>query len=190
MYMKKTFLFILVLLPFLGMSQTNKGNSYIEVKTGLSASDVTKDTKPILGYNFNMAYSYGLFENMDLMASLSSYDAFSTEDIPSYVQQMYFSNALQLGVRGRIRCLNIVNLKLSLSGGMMVLAYNDIFYHASYPMSEMMIRPCVSGMAEIDFSINERIVLGVYYGKAIVCDSYAKNPYFDSAGLTLSLNLQ
>ena len=106
--MKKTFLFILVLLPFLGMSQTNKGNSYIEVKTGLSASDVTKDTKPILGYNFNMAYSYGLFENMDLMASLSSYDAFSTEDIPSYVQQMYFSNALQLGVRGRIRCLEII----------------------------------------------------------------------------------
>lgn len=180
---------LLILIPFLGISQTNKGNSYIEVKTGVSLSDVTKDAKPVLGYNLNIGYSYGLIENMDLTASLSSYDAFSTkDDTPAYVQPMYFCNALQLGIRGKVRCLHIVNLKLSLSGGMMIYAYNDIYYHPDYPMSEMRIRPCISGMGEIDFNISEKVALGVFYGKAIALNDNV-NPYFDSAGITLFLDL-
>ena len=84
-----------MLIPFWGLSQSNKGVSRIEVKTALSASNVTNDSKPILGYNLNVGYSYGLIENLDLTATLSSYDAMDVEDIPTFVQQMYFCNAFQ-----------------------------------------------------------------------------------------------
>ncbi|MBE6336880.1 MAG: hypothetical protein E7066_09435 [Lentimicrobiaceae bacterium] len=186
--MKSNFLILLILIPFLGISQTNKGNSYIEVKTGMSMSDVTEDTRPISGYNLNVGYSYGLIENMDLLVSFSTYDAFSTKEPPTFVRQMYFCNAMQLGVRGKIRCLDIVNIKLSLSGGMMIYAYNDVFYHADYPLSKMKIRPCISGMGEIDFNVSEKVALGVFYGKAIALNDNI-NPYFDSAGITISLKL-
>ena len=186
--MKSKFLILLIIIPFWGISQTNKGNSYIEVKTGVSLSDVTENSKPVLGYNLNVGYTYGLFENMDLLASFSTYDAFSTKDTPTFVRQMYFCNAMQLGIRGKVRCLDIVNLKLSLSGGMMVYAYNDVFYHANYPLSKMKIRPCISGIGEIDFNVSEKVALGVFYGKTIALNDN-RNPYFDSAGITISLKL-
>ena len=185
--MKTKLVFLLMLIPFWGLSQSNKGVSRIEVKTALSESNVTNDSKPILGYNLNVGYSYGLIENLDLTATLSSYDAMDVEDIPTFVQQMYFCNAFQLGVRGRLKCWDLVNLKLSLSGGMMVYAYNNIF--KVHDVTEMLIDPCISGMAEIDFDISDKVALGVFYGKSIACSSYTEYPYFDSAGISLSLKL-
>ncbi len=187
--MKIKLLIILALIPLFGMSQTNKGNSYVEVKTGLSLSEVAKNSKPILGYNLNVSYSYSLIENMDLMVSLSTSDAYSTEDTPTFVQPMYFCNALQLGVRGKVRCLDIVNLKLSLSGGMMAYAYNDILDYSNDFMTEMILTSCFSGMAEIDFNISKNVALGVFYGKSIAYRYYAPNPHFDTAGLSLSFKI-
>ena len=43
-------------------------------------------------------------------------------------------------------------------------------------------------MNKIDFNVSEKVTLGVFYGKAIALNDNI-NPYFDSAGVTISLML-
>ncbi|MBO5809615.1 MAG: hypothetical protein J6R32_02185 [Bacteroidales bacterium] len=197
------FLLMLAIMPALAMAQsekTNKGAHYLEVKTGLSISDIplinTFDAPPVEGLSFDMRYAYGLINNLDIIAAFSTYSGYESFDEImaigkfSYIDRMYYCNALQIGVRGKVKCFDFMNLKLSLTGGLMNHAqtcYGD--YPPLQPYTVMYLRSCVGGMFEVDFDISKRMSLGLFYGRTTTILNKNAGVKFDNTGLSLSVRL-
>ena len=199
-------LLMLALVSALVMAQsenTNKGAHYLEVKTGLSISDVTSNpinNNLVKGMSFDMRYAYGLIENLDIVAAYSAYSGYRvvrsfTLDVNPYlyVDPMYYCNALQVGVRGKLKCFNFMNLKLSLTGGFINCAYTrysePAIGYQPYPYAEMYLRPCLGGMFEVDFDITERMSLGLFFGRTTSILNKNLDASFDNTGVSLSVRL-
>ncbi len=195
---------MLAIVPALAMAQsekTNKGAHYLEVKTGLAISDAPFVLKDQLekGVSFDMRYAYGLINNMDIIASLTSYNGYKSFDKTLYARYedidcpnfgpMYYCNTLQVGVRGKVKCFDFMNLKLSLTGGLAysarALYRHDINFteYPPYPSTDLCLSPCFGGMFEVDFDITKRLSLGLFFGRTITTNT------FDNTGLSLSVRL-
>ena len=197
--MRKYFLLLLLaVVPALAIAQsekTNKGSHYLEVKTGLSISDATSDVSLTKGLSFDMRYAYGLINNLDIIASFTTYSGYHALD--SYAlcheDEMYYSNAFQAGIRGKIKCFNFMNLKLSLTAGVVNHAQTHYSYcdlsEPYYPYTNMYLRPCVGGMFEVDFDISERMSLGLFFGRNSSILNKNLGVTFDNTGLSLSVRL-
>lgn len=194
--MRKYFLLLLLaVVPALAIAQsekTNKGAHYLEVKTGLSISDAASDVRLTKGLSFDMRYAYGLINNLDIIAAFTTYSGYGAQDSYAlcYVDEMYYSNAFQAGIRGKVKCFNFMNLKLSLTAGVVNNAqarynYNNS-YGCYYPYTNMHLRPCVGGMFEVDFDISKRMSLGLFFGRNT---SGRHGATFDNTGLSLSVRL-
>lgn len=196
--MRKYFLLLLLaVVPALAIAQsekTNKGSHYLEVKTGLSISDVTSDMSLAKGFGFDMRYAYGLIENLDVIAAYTSgsgYKSVFGYADNSYIDEMYYGNAFQVGIRGKVKCFDFMNLKLSLTAGMINCAMTRYSYIESYiPYTEMYFKPCVGGMLEVDFDISERMSLGLFFGRnSSMLNKNIGVVTFDNTGLSLSVKL-
>ena len=189
-------LLVLAVVPALAMAQsekTNKGAHYLEVKTGLSISDATSFPSVenlVKGMSFGMRYAYGLINNLDVVAAFTTYNGY--QDIDPFVDPMYYSNALQIGVRGKVKCFDFMNLKLSLTGGLVNHAQTKYSYSYAgnyVPYTNMYLAACLGGMFEVDFDISERVSLGLFYGKTSSIVNAKFGYTFDNTGLSLSVRL-
>ena len=103
---------------------------------------------------------------------------------------MYYSNALQIGVRGKVKCFDFMNLKLSLTGGLVNHAQTKYSYAGNYvPYTNMYLAVCLGGMFEVDFDISERVSLGLFYGRTSSIVNAKFGYTFDNTGLSLSVRL-
>ena len=195
--MRKYFvLLMLAIVPALAMAQTemtNKGAHYLEIKTGLAISDAPSSASLVKGISFDTRYAYGLINNLDVVAAFTSYNGYELEksyDLNSRVDRMYCCNALQIGVRGKVKCFDFMNLKLSLTGGLANHAQTKFSYptegYPPYPYTDMYLSPCFGGMFEVDFDITKRMSLGLFFGRTMPLSS--KNA-FDNTGLSMSVRL-
>jgi hypothetical protein len=189
-------LLVLAVVPALAMAQsekTNKGAHYLEVKTGLSISDATSfssEENNVKGMSFDMRYAYGLINNLDVVAAFTTYNGY--QDIDPFVDPMYYSNALQIGVKGKVKCFDFMNLKLSLTGGLVNHAQTKYSYSCAgnyVPYTNMYLAACLGGMFEVDFDISERVSLGLFYGRTSSIVNAKFGYTFDNTGLSLSVRL-
>ena len=193
--MRKCFvLLMLAIMPVLVMAQsekTNKGAHYLEVKTGLSISDAVLNSPDLVkGMNFDMRYAYGLMNNLDIVTAFTTYNGY--QGVDPIVDPMYYSNALQIGVRGKVKCFDFMNLKLSLTGGLVNHAqtnYSCADIPNLVPYTNMYLVACLGGMFEVDFDISERVSLGLFYGRTSSIVNANFGFTFDNTGLSLSVRL-
>ena len=195
--MRKCFvLLMLAVMPALVVAQsekTNKGAHYLEVKAGLSISDATSYPSVenlVKGMSFDMRYAYGLMNNLDIVTAFTTYNAY--QGIDPFVDPMYYSNALQIGVRGKVKCFDFMNLKLSLTGGLVNHAQTKYSYSYAdnyVPYTNMYLAACLGGMFEVDFDISERVSLGLFYGRTSSIVNANFGFTFDNTGLSLSVKL-
>ena len=163
---------------------------YMENTKQIETCLFSSEENNVKGMSFDMRYAYGLINNLDVVAAFTTYNGY--QDIDPFVDPMYYSNALQIGVRGKVKCFDFMNLKLSLTGGLVNHAQTKYSYSCAgnyVPYTNMYLAACLGGMFEVDFDISERVSLGLFYGRTSSIVNAKFGYTFDNTGLSLSVRL-